>query len=62
MMRTGNLNQKIFEDLSKQEPVVGYGGFLKGVKSENQYGQSYQQLAQNSIRRWFHNFVCSFLY
>jgi hypothetical protein len=51
MMRTGNLNQKIFEDLSKQEPVVGYGGFLKGVKSENQYGQSYQQLAQNSIRR-----------
>lgn len=42
MLRTGNFDKKTFEVITKQEPVVGYGGFLKGVKAENQYGVCYR--------------------
>lgn len=51
MMSTGRLDEKNFQKEHRQEPVVGYTGFLKGVKAENQYAQVYQQLAANSIRR-----------
>lgn len=33
MLMTGNFDKKTFEDITKKEPVVGYGGFLKGVKA-----------------------------
>lgn len=51
MVRTGRADEKIFTKEYKQEPVVGYTGFLKGVKAQNQYAQVYQQLAANSIRK-----------
>lgn len=51
MVRTGRADENVFLKQHKQEPVVGYTGFLKGVKAENQYAQGYQQLAANSIRR-----------
>ena len=51
MVRTGRADEKVFAKQSRPEPVVGYTGFLKGVKAENQYAQVYQQLAANSIRR-----------
>ena len=35
MLATGNFDTKAIEKIAKQEPVVGYGGFLKGVKAEN---------------------------
>lgn len=50
MLQTGNFDKKAFEQITKQEPVVGYGGFLKGVKAENQYGVSYRELAKKSIQ------------
>lgn len=49
MLQTGDFDKKKLEQITKQEPVVGYAGFLKGVKAENQYGQSYRDLAQKSI-------------
>ena len=33
MLKTGDFDKKTFEQITKQEPVVGYGGFLKGVKA-----------------------------
>jgi hypothetical protein len=51
MVRTGNTDERVFQKQQREEPVVGYTGFLKGVKAENQYAQPYQQLASNSIRR-----------
>jgi hypothetical protein len=36
--------------MTKQEPVVGYGGFLKGIKAENDYGSSFKDLAKRSIK------------
>ena len=33
MLGTGQFDQKAFEKVTKQEPVVGYAGFLKGVKA-----------------------------
>jgi hypothetical protein len=51
MVKTGKIEENVFLKQQKQEPVVGYTGFLKGVKAENQYAQGYQQLASNSIRR-----------
>jgi|688.fasta_scaffold36990_4 hypothetical protein len=33
MLRTGNIEEKVFSKEHKQEPVVGYTGFLKGVKA-----------------------------
>ena len=51
MIKTGVGNQVIYEKERKQEPIVGYTGFLKGVKAENEYAQSYKDLASNSIRR-----------
>ena len=38
--------------MNKQEPVVGYGGFLKGVRAENDYGQSFRDIAKRSIQGW----------
>ena len=52
MLQTGDFDKKKFEQITKQEPVVGYGGFLKGVKAENQYGMSYRELAKKSIQGW----------
>lgn len=52
MLQTGDFDKKTFEQITKQEPVVGYGGFLKGVKAENQYGVSYRELAKKSIQSW----------
>ena len=49
MVQTGPLSQAGFEQTVRQEPVVGYAGFLKGVKAENQYGVSYKDLAKHSI-------------
>lgn len=51
MVRTGYGDEKLYIKERKQEPVVGYTGFLKGVKAENQYAQVYKDLAVNSIRR-----------
>lgn len=48
MLQTGDFDKKKFEQITKQEPVVGYGGFLKGVKAENQYGVSYRELAKKA--------------
>ena len=48
MLQTGQFDKKQIERLNKQEPVVGYGGFLKGVKAENEYGQSYRDLAKRA--------------
>ena len=53
MLKTGDFDKITFEQITKQEPVVGYGGFLKGVKAENQYGVSYRDLAKKSIQSWF---------
>jgi hypothetical protein len=50
MLQTGQFDKKLIEQMSKQEPVVGYAGFLKGVKSENQYGSSFQNIARQSIQ------------
>jgi hypothetical protein len=50
MLKTGDFDKITFEQITKQEPVVGYGGFLKGVKAENQYGVSYRDLAKKSIQ------------
>ena len=50
-MRTGIADEKLYERQRRQEPIVGYTGFLKGVKAENEYAQSYKDLAVNSIRR-----------
>ena len=50
MLKTGDFDKKTFEKITKQEPVVGYGGFLKGVKADNQYGVSYRELAKKSIQ------------
>lgn len=33
MMKTGNIDEKMFKNEVKQEPIVGYTGFLKGVKA-----------------------------
>lgn len=33
MLETGNFDKKTIEIMTKQEPIVGYGGFLKGVKA-----------------------------
>ena len=52
MLKTGDFDKKTYEQITKQEPVVGYGGFLKGVKAENQYGVSYKELAKKSIQSW----------
>lgn len=52
MLQTGDFDKKAFEQITKQEPVVGYGGFLKGVKAENQYGVSYKELAKKSFQCW----------
>lgn len=49
MLQTGNFDTKAIEKITKQEPVMGYGGFLKGVKSENHYGQSFKEIAKKSI-------------
>ena len=51
MIKTGNMEEKVLMKEHKQEPVVGYTGFLKGVKAENEYAQVYRDLASNSIRR-----------
>ena len=51
MVKTGNLEEKKYLKEHKHEPVVGYTGFLKGVKAENEYAQVYRDLAVNSIRR-----------
>jgi hypothetical protein len=51
MLQTGDFDKKKLEQITKQEPVVGYAGFLQGVKAENQYGQSYRELAQRSTLR-----------
>ena len=53
MLKTGNMEEKKFMKENKQEPVVGYTGFLKGVKAENEYAKVYKDLAVNSIRRWW---------
>jgi hypothetical protein len=50
MLRTGDFDMKAIEKITKQEPVVGYSGFLKGVKAENHYGQAYRDLAKRSIQ------------
>lgn len=42
MLQTGEFDKKAIERITKQEPIVGYGGFLKGVKAENEYAQSYR--------------------
>ena len=51
MVRTGHGDEKVWMKQRREEPVVGYTGFLKGVKAENQYGKDYRELAANSIRR-----------
>ena len=33
MLKTGQFDKKAIESMTKQEPVVGYAGFLKGVKA-----------------------------
>ena len=50
MLQTGQFDKKTVEKLNKQEPVVGYGGFLKGIKAENDYGSSFRDLAKRSIQ------------
>lgn len=50
MLQTGNFDKKAIQNIKKQEPIVGYSGFLKGVKAENNYGQSYRDLAQRSVQ------------
>ena len=51
MLQTGQFDKKTIQKMNKQEPVVGYAGFLKGVKAENQYGQSYRETAKRSINQ-----------
>lgn len=41
----------MFSKQRRDEPVVGYTGFLKGVKAENEYAQVYRDLAINATRR-----------
>ena len=50
-MQTGNFDEKKFNDVKRPPPVVGYCGFLKGVKAQNQYAQTYEQLARGSQRQ-----------
>jgi hypothetical protein len=50
MLQTGEFDKKVIEKISKQEPVVGYAGFLKGVKAENDYGQSFKDIAKRSVQ------------
>ena len=51
MVRTGQGDEKVWLKQRREEPVVGYTGFLRGVKAENEYGRDYRALAGNSIRR-----------
>lgn len=51
MITRGVGDEKLFEKERRQEPIVGYTGFMKGIKAENEYAQSYRDLAINSIRR-----------
>ena len=44
MVRTGLGDEKLYQKERKQEPIVGYTGFLKGVKAENEYAQSYTSI------------------
>ena len=53
MLQTGNFDTKEIEKIGRQEPVMGYGGFLKGVKAENQYGQNFRDLAKKSFNCWY---------
>lgn len=62
MLQTGDFDKKKFEQITKQEPVVGYGGFLKGVKAENQYGVSYRELAKKSIQGWSNILIITIYY
>ena len=48
MLQTGQIDRKAIEQMTRQEPVVGYAGFLKGAKAENHYGQSYRDVARRS--------------
>ena len=48
MLQTGTFDKKKMEMITKQEPIVGYGGFLKGVKAQNQYAQSFHVLAKRA--------------
>ena len=50
MLQTGQFDKKAVEKMNKQEPVVGYAGFLKGVKAENDYGSSFRDIAKRSIQ------------
>lgn len=57
MLRTGNLDENKFAQVNKNVPVVGYCGFLKGVKAENVYGLTYEQLARTSNRNWKGDYI-----
>ena len=35
MVRTGQGDEKVWLKQRREEPVVGYTGFLRGVKAEN---------------------------
>ena len=50
MMRTGTLDERKVGQMNRNAPIVGYSGFLKGVKSENQYGQTHEQLVRNTLK------------
>lgn len=52
MLETGEIDEKILDQISKSEPIVGYAGFLKGIKSGNEYGKTFNELARTSIRKW----------
>ncbi len=62
MLQTGDFDKKKFEQITKQEPVVGYGGFLKGVKAENQYGVSYRELAKKATLGWSRTLIITISY
>lgn len=50
MLQTGNFDSKRLGSISKKEvPVVGYSGYLKSVKAENMFGQTYNDLASRSV-------------